>query len=160
MRVYPFGHDGIIGGRLSLYMSSMFFLICALGGGYIYARIKHIRIYRILSTLCLIIIFLLPMLYRHIRAMSANTHHIQQTHTFIKQIATQLNPKACVLVYKASERAFGYYTQLDNLTIPQLYLILTSYLSNNFSKILLTAKSYGFLQVIFQKNLGRINLRI
>lgn len=120
MRVYPFGHDGIIGGRLSLYMSSMFFLICALGGGYIYARIKHIRIYRILSTLCLIIIFLLPMLYRHIRVMSANTHHIQQTHTFIKQIATQLNPKACVLVYKASERAFGYYTQLDNLTIPHV----------------------------------------
>lgn len=60
------------------------------------------------------------MLYRHIRVMSANTHHIQQTHTFIKQIATQLNSKACVLVYKASERAFGYYTQLDNLTIPHV----------------------------------------
>ena len=120
LRIYPFGHDGIVGGRLSLYMSSIFFLLCSLGGGAIYTRYKNIRIFRILSMLCLIVIFTLPAFYRHAKVVIANTHYSQQTHAFITQIATNLSSQDCAYIYKASEKALSYYAKLDNLAFPYI----------------------------------------
>lgn len=56
-QIYPFGHSGIIGWRLSLYMSVFFYMPCVFGMEFIYARFrKKICGFRLTLSLFLLII--------------------------------------------------------------------------------------------------------
>ncbi|WP_394954579.1 hypothetical protein [uncultured Helicobacter sp.] len=118
LHIYPFGLKGIIGGRLSLYMSSVFFLLCAFGGGVLYNWLKRYSITRVLlmSGVMALTCFTL---YQHINQYMKNDHYKAQTHALVRQIAQDSKPDDCVFVFWFANPALSYYTRLDNLTIPK-----------------------------------------
>lgn len=121
-QIYPFGHGGIIGGRLSLFMSVFFYIMCASGANYLYDRFSA-KWWRESLIVCILGLALFSA-YKNAQKFLPEHRHIQQTHDFITQIAkeyqqSELTDSAkCVFVYSATNHAFLYYSHIDNLTIP------------------------------------------
>ncbi|RDU54511.1 glycosyltransferase family 39 protein [Helicobacter sp. MIT 01-3238] len=121
-QIYPFGHGGIIGGRLSLFMSVFFYIMCASGVNYLYDRFSA-KWWRELLIVCILGLAIFGA-YKNAQKFLPEHRHIQQTHDFITQIAkeyqqSKLSDSAkCVFVYSSARYAFFYYSYIDNLTIP------------------------------------------
>lgn len=118
-QIYPFGHDGIIGGRLSLFMSVFFYVMCAFGAEFLYVRIGN-KYWRFGINFMLILLLALSF-YRYAQIPLKSRHHIQQTHAFITQISHEFarsSAKKCVFIYEASKHAFLYYSYIDKANIP------------------------------------------
>lgn len=118
-QIYPFGHDGIIGGRLSLFMSVFFYVMCAFGAGFLYERFSN-KLWRFGINFILILLLILSF-YRYAQIPLKSRHHIQQTHIFITQISHQFaesSAKKCVFIYEASKHAFLYYSHIDKTNVP------------------------------------------
>lgn len=115
-QIYPFGHNGIIGGRLSLYMSVFFYVPCAFGAEYLYARFSG-KWWKIACNLAVILLIALS-LYRNAQIMLKSRHHIQQTHDFITQIAQRATPSDCVFIYDVTKHAFLYHLYTSKQSVP------------------------------------------
>lgn len=118
LHIYPFGLKGIVGGRLSLYMSSVFFLLSTFGGGVLYGWLKRCGITRLLLVGGVIALTCFT-LYQHINQYMKNDHYKAQTHALVRQIAQDSKPDDCVFVFWFANPALSYYTRLDDLTIPK-----------------------------------------
>ncbi|RDU71634.1 hypothetical protein CQA66_05890 [Helicobacter aurati] len=116
LRIYPFGHNGIIGGRLSLYLSVIFYLLCASGIGYLISLSKNIWWRNCWSfvVICLVI----ADLCRYVQHLYKHEYAIQQTHELILKANTEFQSNDCVMIYKSTEPAFKYYSFLDNISLP------------------------------------------
>ena len=112
-RIYPFGHHGVIGSRLSLYMSPIFYLPCC------YTIIFFSKRGVILKFLAYIIVAFLCyksiLFYKH---TYPNGHYIQQTHTLITQANKNYTNDDIILVYDATNAAYKYYSLLDSSANP------------------------------------------
>lgn len=121
-QIYPFGHGGIIGGRLSLFMSVFFYIMCASGMNYLYDRFSA-KWWRELLIVCILGLAFFGA-YKNAQNFLLEHRQIQQTHDFITQIAkeyqqSKLSDSAkCVFVYRFANHAFSYYSYIDNLAIP------------------------------------------
>lgn len=121
-QIYPFGHGGIIGGRLSLFMSVFFYIMCASGVNYLYDRFS-VKWWRQSLIVCILGLGIFGA-YKNAQKFLPEHRHIQQTHDFITKIAkeyheSRLSDSAkCVFVYSSAKPAFLYYSHIDNLTIP------------------------------------------
>lgn len=121
-QIYPFGHGGIIGGRLSLFMSVFFYIMCTSGVNYLYDRFSA-KWWRQSLIVCILGLGIFGA-YKNAQKFLPEHRHIQQTHDFITQIAkeyheSRLSDSAkCVFVYNKARYAFFYYSHIDNLTIP------------------------------------------
>lgn len=113
---YPFGNGGIVGGRLSLYMSVFFYVPCAFGAEYLYARFSG-KWWKIACNLAVILLIALS-LYRNAQIMLKSRHHIQQTHDFITQIAQRATPSDCVFIYDVTKHAFLYHLYTSKQSVP------------------------------------------
>nr|QGT50226.1 hypothetical protein Helico6505_0580 [uncultured Helicobacter sp.] len=113
-RIYPFGHGGVIGSRLSLWMSVIFYLCCAYG---VYALYKQ-KIWLKSLAVILLLTCLFQAIYHESRHIRKNQHHIQQTHAFVDSIANNIQEGDCVWVYRKAAPAFNYYSFIDHLSIP------------------------------------------
>lgn len=122
LKLYPWGHAGIIGGRLSLFMSVFFYILCSSGAVFLFEKFSN----KIFKMFCMIILsFFVVLTFREtLHRFSPNYFHIQQTHDFIAQTIEeyQQSPlkesQKCVLVYSATKHAFLYYSFLENANIP------------------------------------------
>ena len=108
-RIYPFGHNGVIGGRLSLYMTPIFNLLCCYFVVFIYNRYKW-------AGVVLVAGILVATLLRYGK-IYPNWHYIQQTHALTTTLQAQANNDDLVLIYHASKPAFMYYSFLDGYGI-------------------------------------------
>lgn len=108
-RIYPFGHSGVIGGRLSLYMTPVFNLLCCYFLVAIFGRWKW-------AAVALGAGILSVTLLRYAR-IYPHWHYIQQTHALTTTLQTQANSDDLVLIYHASKPAFLYYSFLDGYGI-------------------------------------------
>lgn len=108
-RIYPFGHSGVIGGRLSLYMTPIFNLLCCYFLVALFGRWKW-------AGLALVAGILAVTLLRYGK-IYPNWHYIQQTHALTATLQTQANSDDLVLIYHASKPAFLYYSFLDGYGI-------------------------------------------
>lgn len=108
-RIYPFGHSGVIGGRLSLYMTPVFNLLCCYFLVAIFGRWKW-------AAVALVAGILSVTLLRYAR-IYPHWHYIQQTHALTTTLQTQANSDDLVLIYHASKPAFLYYSFLDGYGI-------------------------------------------
>lgn len=108
-RIYPFGHSGVIGGRLSLYMTPVFNLLCCYFLVAIFGRWKW-------AAVALVAGILSVTLLRYAR-IYPHWHYIQQTHALTTTLQTQANSDDLVLIYHASKPAFMYYSFLDGYGI-------------------------------------------
>lgn len=121
-QIYPFGHGGIIGGRLSLFMSVFFYIMCASGVNYLYDRFSA-KWWRELLIVCILGLALFSA-YKNAQNFLLEHRQIHQTHDFITQIAKEYQQSEltdstkCVFVYDKARYAFSYYSYIDNLTIP------------------------------------------
>ena len=122
-QIYPFGHYlGIMGGRLSLFVSVFFYIMCASGVNYLYDRFSA-KWWRQSLIVCILGLALFGA-YKNAQKFLPKHRHIHQTHDFITQIAkeyheSRLSDSAkCVFVYSGANLAFLYYSHIDNLTIP------------------------------------------
>lgn len=121
-QIYPFGHGGIIGGRLSLFISVFFYIMCASGVNYLYDRFsaKWWRQSLIVYILGLGIFGV----YKNAQKFLPEHRHIQQTHDFITQIAKEYQQSnlpdsvKCVFVYSSANPAFLYYSHIDSTNTP------------------------------------------
>lgn len=108
-RIYPFGHSGVIGGRLSLYMTPVFNLLCCYFLVAIFARWKW-------AAVALVAGILSVTLLRYAR-IYPHWHYIQQTHALTTTLQNQANSDDLVLIYHASKPAFLYYSFLEGYGI-------------------------------------------
>lgn len=124
-QIYPFGHEGIIGGRLSLFMSVFFCVMCTFGAEFLYLRFSN-KWWRFCVNFMLILLIALSF-YRNAQIPLNSRHHIQQTYSFITQISREFaesakfaesSTKKCVFIYEASKHAFLYYSHIDKTNVP------------------------------------------
>lgn len=116
-QLYPFGHNGIIGGRLSLFMSIFFYVPCAFGAEFLYDTFSK-KWWRVFIMICLLLLIMLSF-YRNVAVIVKSRHHIQQTHSFITQISKEsAESSGCIFVYEATKHAFLYYSYIDKLNLP------------------------------------------
>ena len=121
-QIYPFGHGGIIGGRLSLFMSVFFYIMCASGATYLYDKIS-LKWCKDLCVVCLLALALFGA-YKNAQKFLPEHRHIEQTHAFISQIAEEYTESKlaesnkCVFVFESAQPMFLYYSHIDNLNIP------------------------------------------
>ena len=108
-RIYPFGHSGVIGGRLSLYMTPVFNLLCCYFLVAIFGRWKW-------AAVALVAGILSVTLLRYAR-IYPHWHYIQQTHALTTTLQNQANSDDLVAIYHASKPAFLYYSFLDGYGI-------------------------------------------
>lgn len=108
-RIYPFGHSGVIGGRLSLYMTPVFNLLCCYFLVAIFARWKW-------AAVALVAGILSVTLLRYAR-IYPHWHYIQQTHALTTTLQNQANSDDLVAIYHASKPAFLYYSFLEGYGI-------------------------------------------
>lgn len=109
LRIYPFGHSGVIGGRLSLYMTPVFNLLCCYFLVFMYSRWKWAGIALVAGILA-VTLLRYGKIYPH-------WHYIQQTHALTATLQTQAKGDDLVLIYRASKPAFMYYSFLDGYGI-------------------------------------------
>lgn len=113
LKIYPFGHGGVIGCRLSLYMSPIFYVPCC----YLFALLIKRGI--ILKSITYIIVILLlyktTLNYKH---SYPNGHYIQQTHALITHANTSYTNHDLILVYSSTINVYNYYSFLDSISNP------------------------------------------
>lgn len=109
LRIYPFGHSGVIGGRLSLYMTPIFNLLCCYFLVALFGRWKW-------AAVALVAGILAVTLLRYAR-IYPHWHYIQQTHALTATLQAQANSDDLVAIYRASKPAFMYYSFLDGYGI-------------------------------------------
>lgn len=108
-RIYPFGHSGVIGGRLSLYMTPVFNLLCCYFLVFMYSRWKWAGIALVAGILA-VTLLRYGKIYPH-------WHYIQQTHALTATLQAQAKGDDLVAIYRASKPAFMYYSFLDGYGI-------------------------------------------
>lgn len=110
LHIYPFGHNGIIGGRLSLFMSPLFYLCCSFGAWYL------MSLHNVLKKLGVGILALLLIVtcLRFGKNLITHSHYIQQTHSLISQLQSKIEPNDSIYVYQSSNPAMRYYLHLDD----------------------------------------------
>ena len=109
LRIYPFGHSGVIGGRLSLYMTPIFNLLCCYFLVALFARWKWVGIALVAGILA-VTLLRYGKIYPH-------WHYIQQTHALTATLQAQANSDDLVAIYRASKPAFMYYSFLEGYGI-------------------------------------------
>ena len=109
LRIYPFGHSGVIGGRLSLYMTPIFNLLCCYFLVALFARWKWAAVALVAGILA-VTLLRYGKIYPH-------WHYIQQTHALTATLQAQANSDDLVAIYHASKPAFMYYSFLEGYGI-------------------------------------------
>lgn len=109
LRIYPFGHSGVIGGRLSLYMTPVFNLLCCYFLVALFGRWKW-------AAVALVAGILAATLLRYGK-IYPHWHYIQQTHALTATLQAQANSDDLVAIYHASKPAFMYYSFLEGYGI-------------------------------------------
>ncbi|MWV66584.1 hypothetical protein DCO58_02530 [Helicobacter saguini] len=104
LRIYPFGHWGLIGGRLSLYMSVVFFILITYGALCFY----QFRILRFLCNFSLLILMCFTA-QKITKYVINKEYYFQQTHELIKLI----DKDSKIYVYNPSTAAMSYYFYVD-----------------------------------------------
>lgn len=114
LRIYPFGHHEVIGSRLSLYMSPIFYLPCCYALIFLAKRGIALRFltYIIVAFLC----YKSILFYKH---TYSSGHYIQQTHALITQANKNYTNDDIILIYNdTTDAAYKYYSFLDSNANP------------------------------------------
>ena len=109
-KIYPFGHVGIIGGRLSLFMSPIFYLSCTYGMIVLYAILQKVRLGMFVKFVGIMLCIIT--LHAH---KSINSFY-QQSHKAIQEIANNMQDSDILFIYTATKPAFQYYTFRENFS--------------------------------------------
>ncbi|WP_288547108.1 hypothetical protein [uncultured Helicobacter sp.] len=160
LRIYPFGHEGVIGGRLSLFMAPLFYMLASYGIIYLLPPPQRditdsAPLCKILSQTLKITLYLSIAIiasitfYRYIKIPLHHTHHNQQTHQFIfdlTRVDSALDSKHCIYVYKASEPALKYYLFLDSVDLR--YKIFERDTQNLTKDILQNSQNCSYITIL------------
>lgn len=112
-RIYPFGHGGVIGSRLSLYMSPIFYLPCC---HMFICCIKRGMTLRIVMSI--IIVSLCYKTFLNYKHTYPNGLFIEQTHALITQANEHYELGDLILVYNGMNPAYKYYSLIDSISNP------------------------------------------
>ncbi|TLD95881.1 hypothetical protein LS64_000505 [Helicobacter saguini] len=100
-KIYPFGYGGVLGSRLSLYMSVVFFILAAFGGVFFYQR-KNTR--NICSAFLIFIIFVPTF------QMSKHAFKREYTHHNVRELIQNIDSNSKIFVYVPARPVFDYYS--------------------------------------------------
>lgn len=130
-KIYPFGHGGIIGSRLSLYMSPIFYLpVC-----YFFLFLTKRAVWLKALAYILLILMCYKTFLNH-KHSYPNGNYIQQTHSLITEANQRYKTGDLILVYSSTNSAYKYYSFIDSATNP--YEIFSSDLEELEEKIKLS----------------------
>ncbi|OBV30130.1 hypothetical protein BKN38_05330 [Helicobacter sp. CLO-3] len=115
-RIYPFGRNEFIGGRLSLFMSVIFYIsICY----FLYALHLSKKFYiRIIANLLLATITIAAFVAYKKPIIKHQFFTYQQMHVHITNIANNASARDVVFLSELTKPAFFYYSYLENIKIP------------------------------------------
>ncbi|WP_143000218.1 MULTISPECIES: hypothetical protein [unclassified Helicobacter] len=114
--IYPFGSQGVIGGRLSLFMSVIFYIsicyfLCAL-------HLSKKFYIRIIANLLLATITIAAFVAYKKPIIKHQFFMYQQTHRHITNIANSATPNDAIFVAPTTRAGFLYYSYIDNVVLP------------------------------------------